>query len=117
MKNDALSFVLLRNAFYRDGYRCALVALFIVLVVNCGLAAVFVYQLKNPPATTIFCNYPRWAGSSITTNWTTPYFRMTMCCNGPRTLFGKHLVWTFCIGQINYKSPLPSLLQKAGDTS
>lgn len=49
MKEDALTLILLRNVFYRDGYRWAVVALFIVIIVNCALGAVLYYQFQNPP--------------------------------------------------------------------
>lgn len=58
MKDDALTLVLLRNVFYRDGYRWAVVALFIVLIVNCGLAGVLFYQFKNPPPPQYFAITP-----------------------------------------------------------
>ncbi len=49
MKQDALTLILSRNAFYRDGYRLGIVALFIVLIIDCALAGLFFYQIKNPP--------------------------------------------------------------------
>lgn len=58
MKDDALTLVLLRNAFYRDGYRLAITALFIVLIVNCGLVGVLFYQIKNPPQPQYFAVTP-----------------------------------------------------------
>lgn len=58
MKNEGLPLVLLRNAFYRDGYRVALTALFIVLIINCGLAALLFYQFKNPPEPQYFAITP-----------------------------------------------------------
>jgi intracellular multiplication protein IcmL len=58
MKDDALTLVLLRNVFYRDGYRSAVAALFIVLIINCGLAALLIYQFKNPPQPQYFAVTP-----------------------------------------------------------
>ncbi len=58
MKNDALTFVLLRNVFYRDSYRWAVLALFILLIVNCGLAGILFYQFKNPPQPQYFAITP-----------------------------------------------------------
>lgn len=49
MKEDALTLVLLRNLFYRDGYRWAVFALFVVILINCGLATLLFYQMTNPP--------------------------------------------------------------------
>ncbi|MBS0351509.1 MAG: type IVB secretion system apparatus protein IcmL/DotI [Proteobacteria bacterium] len=54
MKEDALTLVLFRNLFYRDGYRIAVVALFIVLMINCVLAGILFYQFKNPPQPQFF---------------------------------------------------------------
>ena len=58
MKDDALTFVLLRNVFYRDSYRWAVLALFILLIVNCGLAGILFYQFKNPPQPQYFAITP-----------------------------------------------------------
>jgi intracellular multiplication protein IcmL len=58
MKDDALTFVLLRNVFYRDSYRWAVLALFILLIVNCGLAGILFYQFKNPPQPQYFAMTP-----------------------------------------------------------
>lgn len=58
MKDDALTLVLLRNVFYRDGYRWAVLALFIVLIINCTLAGVLFYQIKNPPEPQYFAITP-----------------------------------------------------------
>lgn len=58
MKQDALTLVLLRNVFYRDGYRSAVIALFIVLIVDCALAGVLYYQMKNPPQPQYFAITP-----------------------------------------------------------
>lgn len=58
MKEDGLTLVLLRNLFYRDGYRLAVFALFIVLIINCGLASLLFYQVKNPPQPQYFAITP-----------------------------------------------------------
>lgn len=58
MKEDALTLVLLRNVFYKDGYRWAVFALFLVLIVNCGLGAILFYQFKNPPQPQYFAITP-----------------------------------------------------------
>jgi intracellular multiplication protein IcmL len=58
MKEDALTLVLLRNVFYRDGYRWAVLALFIVLIVDCALAGLLYYQFKNPPQPQYFAITP-----------------------------------------------------------
>jgi intracellular multiplication protein IcmL len=54
MKEDALTLVLLRNLFYRDGYRIAVAAFFIVLIINCVLGGILFYQFKNPPQPQFF---------------------------------------------------------------
>lgn len=58
MKNDGLTLVLLRNMFYRDGYRFALISLFIVIFINCALAGLLFYQIKNPPQPRYFAITP-----------------------------------------------------------
>ena len=58
MKDDALTLVLLRNVFYRDSYRWAIVALFIVLIVNFALGGILYYQFKNPPQPQYFAITP-----------------------------------------------------------
>jgi intracellular multiplication protein IcmL len=58
MKEDGLTLVLLRNVFYRDGYRWAVLALFMVLIINCGLASLLFYQVKNPPQPQYFAILP-----------------------------------------------------------
>ena len=58
MKEDGLTLVLLRNLFYRDSYRWAVLALFILLILNCGLAAVLFYQFQNPPQPQYFAITP-----------------------------------------------------------
>ncbi len=54
MKQDALTLILLRNAFYRDGYRLGILALVIVLIIDCALAGLLFYQIKHPPAPQYF---------------------------------------------------------------
>lgn len=45
---DGLKLILLRNAFYRDNYRRALLALLLVLIMNCGLAGLIAYEWMHP---------------------------------------------------------------------
>lgn len=52
--NGALEMVLLRNAFYRDNYRRALLGLLILVVVNVVLAVAVIYKLMTPPAPQYF---------------------------------------------------------------
>jgi intracellular multiplication protein IcmL len=49
MKQDALTLVLSRNAFYRDGYRLTMLALLVIFIVDTALAGLFFYQIKHPP--------------------------------------------------------------------
>ena len=48
-KQDALKMVLLRNAFYRDNYRRAVMALLLVLLINIGLIIGLVFEWTHPP--------------------------------------------------------------------
>lgn len=48
-KNDALTLVLLRNAFYRDSYRRAISVLLLVLIIDIALAITVSYLWINPP--------------------------------------------------------------------
>ena len=47
--SGALELILLRNAFYRDNYRRAIVALLLLIVVNCILAGAIFYKIMSPP--------------------------------------------------------------------
>jgi len=49
LNKDNLTLVLLRNAFYRDNYRRATVALIILTFINLGLIAAIVDRYLNPP--------------------------------------------------------------------
>lgn len=49
MKQSGLELIVLRNAFYRDNYRTALIALVFVIILNMVLAAAIVYRYMNPP--------------------------------------------------------------------
>jgi len=49
MTKDGLKLIILRNAFYRDNYRRAVVALLLVLGINCILAFTIFYKWTNPP--------------------------------------------------------------------
>lgn len=44
----ALELVMLRNMFYRDNYKRALLALFLLVVVNCMLGAAIFYKFTHP---------------------------------------------------------------------
>lgn len=45
----ALELIILRNAFYRDNYRRAFIALILVVLVNCGLLGTIIFKVMNPP--------------------------------------------------------------------
>ncbi len=47
--NEGLKLIILRNAFYRDNYRRALIAALLVFVFNCVLVGLIFYQWENPP--------------------------------------------------------------------
>ena len=47
--NGALELIVMRNAFYSDGYRRALIVLLVIVAVNCILAGTIFYKLINPP--------------------------------------------------------------------
>lgn len=47
-QNNGLKTVLLRNAFYRDGYRIAKLLLLLVFAINVILAGAIVYQVTHP---------------------------------------------------------------------
>jgi intracellular multiplication protein IcmL len=53
-KESALGLVLLRNAFYRDGYQRAVLAVVMALIVNLLLAGCIVYKLVKPVAPSYF---------------------------------------------------------------
>lgn len=55
---NGLTLVMQRNDFYRDAYRRVVLALLLVLAVNCGLGAVFVYRALNPPKPAYFPTTP-----------------------------------------------------------
>ncbi len=46
--SGALELIMLRNAFYRDNYKRALMALFLVFILNCTLAAAIFYKVTHP---------------------------------------------------------------------
>ncbi|MFC3908494.1 type IVB secretion system apparatus protein IcmL/DotI [Legionella dresdenensis] len=54
MAEDALSAVVLRNEFYRDGQRKIVVGLLVSLVVNLVMGLVLFYVLSHPPAPKYF---------------------------------------------------------------
>lgn len=49
IEREGLTLVLLRNAFYRDNYRRAVIALTIVFFVNIILGVAIIYRYLNPP--------------------------------------------------------------------
>jgi len=50
MKNNgALELVVLRNAFYRDHYRRAIIAFFLLVIINCLLVGTIFYKVSHPP--------------------------------------------------------------------
>ncbi len=49
MSKDAIKMVMLRNEFYRDNFRRALLALLLMIVINVGLAGGIIYKLSHPP--------------------------------------------------------------------
>lgn len=48
-REDGLKLIILRNSFYRDNYRRAILALLLVFVINCGLGWLVVHEWMNPP--------------------------------------------------------------------
>ncbi|EKD72543.1 MAG: IcmL protein [uncultured bacterium] len=48
-QQEALTIVLLRNAFYRDNYRRVVFALLIVFLINVLLVTAIIYRFLNPP--------------------------------------------------------------------
>ena len=50
MRQDGLEMVLLRNAFYRDNYRRAVIIFLLVLAVNIVLLGTIFYKVSTPPA-------------------------------------------------------------------
>ncbi len=47
--NGALELVMLRNAFYRDHYRRAVIGFFLLIVINCLLVGTIFYKVSHPP--------------------------------------------------------------------
>ena len=47
--NGALELILLRNSFYRDNYRRAIIGFLILVVINCLLLGAIVYKISSPP--------------------------------------------------------------------
>lgn len=56
--NSALELVILRNAFYRDNYRRALLALLAVIMANILLAGAIFYKFITPPPPQYFAATP-----------------------------------------------------------
>lgn len=48
-QSEGLKLVMLRNAFYRDNYRRAIMALLFVLVIDCVLGFMIFYKWTHPP--------------------------------------------------------------------
>ncbi|OGT52824.1 MAG: type IV secretion protein IcmL [Gammaproteobacteria bacterium RIFCSPHIGHO2_12_FULL_41_15] len=49
MADDGLKLILLRNAFYRDNYRRAVIALLLMLAINIVLGITIFYRWTHPP--------------------------------------------------------------------
>lgn len=47
--NGALELIILRNAFYRDNYRRAVMSFLLLVIVNVVLAGAIVYKIVSPP--------------------------------------------------------------------
>jgi intracellular multiplication protein IcmL len=47
-QSEGLKLIILRNAFYRDNYARAILALLLVFIINCGLLGLVVYEWMNP---------------------------------------------------------------------
>ena len=58
MSKGALETVVLRNAFYRDNYKRAIIALLLLLVVNCVLGAAIFYRYTHPTQPQYFATTP-----------------------------------------------------------
>ncbi len=56
--NNALELVVLRNAFYRDSYRRAAMALLFLVVINCLLGFAVFYKFTHPPTPQYFAITP-----------------------------------------------------------
>lgn len=54
MADEGLKLIILRNAFYRDSYRRVVIALFVVLGINCILGFMIFYKWTNPPTPQYF---------------------------------------------------------------
>ena|SRR3990167_8953272 len=54
MAIDGLKLVVLRNEFYRDGYRRACIALLLVFLLNCVIAGTILYKWVYPPQPAYF---------------------------------------------------------------
>lgn len=54
MAQQGLKLVMLRNAFYRDSYRHVIIALLMVLGINCILGFMIFYKWTHPPAPQYF---------------------------------------------------------------
>lgn len=57
-KIDGLQLVILRNAFYRDNYRRALVALLFMIIINCVLGFMTFYKWMHPTQPIYFATTP-----------------------------------------------------------
>ncbi len=52
--SNGLELILLRNDFYRDNYRRAVLAFLLMFIVDCALSTAIIYQWMNPPASQYF---------------------------------------------------------------
>lgn len=101
MAEDALTTVLVRNSFYRDGQRKILVILLISMLVNLGLTVMVIYIIMHPPE-------PKYFATSINGR-ITPLFAL----NEPNQSDSAVLQWAnqaaiaaYTYNFVNYRSEL-----------
>lgn len=101
MAEDALTAVVLRNNFYRDGQRKMILVLLVSMIANFLLAAILVYIITHPPA-------PKYFATSINGR-ITPLFPL----NEPNQSDSAVLQWAnqaaiaaFTYNFVNYRSEL-----------
>jgi intracellular multiplication protein IcmL len=102
-EDDALTKIVLRNNFYRDGQRKMTVILLLVMIANVVLASMLTYVLTHPPA-------PRYFATSINGR-ITPLIAL----NAPNQSDSSVLQWanqaaiaSFSYNFVNYRSELQS---------
>lgn len=101
MAEDALTTVVLRNKFYRDGQRKMILVLLVSMIANFVLASILVYIITHPPA-------PKYFATSINGR-ITPLFPL----NEPNQSDSAVLQWAnqaaiaaFTYNFVNYRSEL-----------